>query len=142
MIFDISKLKRQLIKYEGLKLKPYQDTVGKWTIGVGRNLDDLGISESEAHVLLTNDINRIALELAQKPYVLALNGDDVRTRVIVEMAFNLGVPRLEGFKDMLEAIMNRAFIRAGDEMLNSKWSGQVGQRAVKLADMMRTGRDE
>ena len=55
-IMDYEKLKLQLIKHEGLRLKPYRDSVGILSIGVGRNLDDVGISEDEAMVLLGNDI--------------------------------------------------------------------------------------
>ena len=128
----------QLKRDEGLKLKPYHCTVGKLTIGVGRNLDDNGISEDEAMLLLDNDIQSHTDELVGRlPWVLSL--DEARLGVLLNMAFNLGVPRLLGFKKTL------AFIEAGDyhaasvEMLNGNWARQVGKRAERLSVQMRTG---
>ena len=80
-------LKLMLLRHEGLKLKPYQDTVGKVTVGVGRNLDDVGISREEAMFMLDNDIKKAKLGLAHMfPWYLSL--DDVRQAVMVDMTFN------------------------------------------------------
>lgn len=134
------KLEQQLIKHEGLRLKPYRDTVGKLTIGVGRNLDDKGISEGEARLLLDNDIaNTIACLSSTLPWFQ--NMDDVRRRVLIDMAFNMGVTGLMGFKNMLAAVMVSNWGRASSEMLSSKWAKQVGRRAQTLAHMMQTGED-
>lgn len=48
----MSRLHDMLIRHEGLRLKPYHDTVRKLTIGIGRNLDDVGITHEEALILL------------------------------------------------------------------------------------------
>ena len=78
---------------EGLRLKPYRDTVGKLTIGIGRNLDDVGISEAEAKYLLSNDLDRTISDLDK--YMLWWQTlDTPRRRVILNMAFNLGVAGL------------------------------------------------
>jgi lysozyme len=135
-----ARLKLQLVRHEGIRLKPYHDSVGKLTIGVGRNLDDVGITNLEAKVLLENDIERVESELLAKlPVYAAL--DDVRQRVLMDMAFNMGVEGVLGFPKMLAAINAKDFATAHAEMLNSKWARQVGFRAIELATMMETGLD-
>ncbi len=134
----IMALHRQLIRYEGLKLRPYKDTVGKLTIGVGRNLDDVGISEQEAMILLDNDIERARLDLAKAlPWVKTL--DSVRQDVLINMAFNMGIGGLLTFKNTLASIKAGDYADAANKMLQSKWARQVGLRASELSQMMRTG---
>jgi lysozyme len=131
-----TQLRALLVKHEGERLKPYRDTVGKVTIGVGRNLDDDGISADEATVLLDDDINRLWHEL---PGAIACfpSLDDVRQHVLMDMAFNMGVAGLLKFTKMLAAIEARDFSTAADEMLSSAWAREVGARATELATMMR-----
>lgn len=134
------RLRKQLVAHEGLRLKPYRDTVGKLTIGVGRNLDDVGVTEDEALGLLDGDVDRVEGHLrAAVPCFGSL--DDVRQRVLADMAFNLGVPGLLKFKAALAAVAARKFDEAAAEMLASAWAGQVKGRAETLARMMRTGAD-
>ena len=131
-----TKVKVQLVGHEGLRLKPYRDTVGKLTIGVGRNLDDAGVTEDEAKVLLDNDVTRVWKSLTNAlPYFGSL--DDDRQHVLIDMAFNLGLAGLANFKRMLAAVEARDFSLAAREMLDSKWASQVGQRAKTLAAMMK-----
>lgn len=131
-------LANQLLIDEGLKLKPYQDTVGKWTIGVGRNLDDVGISKSEAMMLLGADIDKVMAQLDDKlPWWSGMS--DARQQAIANMAFNLGIERLLGFKNTLAAMQAGRYDEAANGMLASKWALQVGQRARRLADMMKRG---
>ena len=132
------ELEQQLIAHEGISLKPYLCPAGKLTIGVGRNLDANGISSAEAMLMLRGDIlvARLSLEKVL-PGFLALSPP--RRRVLIDMCFNLGLPRLLGFKKMLAAVLAKDFNRAADEMLASAWSTQVGQRAQTLATMMREG---
>lgn len=132
-------LEDMLLRHEGLRLKPYRDTVGKLTIGVGRNLDDVGITRDEALALLRNDVARAQAALdAALPWRADL--DPVRGRVLVDMAFNLGVPGLLAFSGTLGAIRDGAYAQAADRMLQSRWAAQVHGRAAELAQMMRTGR--
>lgn len=135
---DITALTEELTRDEGLRLKPYKDSVGKLTIGVGRNLDDVGITAEEAKSLLSNDIQRtiVALDTAI-PWWKGL--DSVRQRVLVNMAFNMGVGKLLGFKNTLAAIQAGKFEDAATEMLDSTWARQVGARAQRLALMMQKG---
>lgn len=138
MSLDRERLRAQLTRHEGLRLKPYLDSVGKLTIGVGRNLDDVGISQDEARYLLESDIDRVVKGLlARFPWVLDL--DPVRQSVLVNMTFNLGLVGLAGFARTLQAIRERRFKEAAEHMLESRWSQQVGQRAVELANQMRSG---
>lgn len=137
---DADRLRSDLVRDEGLRLKPYRDTVGKLTIGVGRNLDDVGISQPEALVLLSSDIERVVSDLtARVPCWVAL--DEVRQRVLANMAFNLGISRLLGFVQTLSAVQSGRWADASVAMLSSVWAQQVGPRATRLAEMMRTGQD-
>ncbi|MBB5322321.1 glycoside hydrolase family protein [Marinobacter oulmenensis] len=130
-------LLEQLERHEGLRLKPYKDTVGKLTVGYGRNLDDRGISQDEAEFMLDNDIDEVEEDLRRLPLYLSL--DPVRQTVMANMAFNMGLPTLLTFSRMLGALGERDWDRAAAEMLNSKWARQVGRRAEELADLMRRG---
>lgn len=133
-----TKLAEQLKKHEGLKFKPYTDTVGKLTLGVGRNLIDKGITEQEALFMLNNDVDYFYSKLCQRiNWMKTL--DDARQNVLVNMAFNLGIAGLMSFKKMLLACEHGNFKIAATEMLNSKWAKQVGNRAVELSEQMRTG---
>jgi lysozyme len=125
-----------LVRHEGLRTKPYRDTVGKLTIGVGRNLDDVGISEAEALVLLDTDINHCFRELTRAlPFFGSLSSD--RQNVLIDMAINLGVAGLLGFKKMIRHLEHSDFKGAASEMLDSKWARQNGARATELSEMMR-----
>jgi lysozyme len=134
---DIEALKNQLILHEGLKLEPYQCTAGKLTIGVGRNIEDIGITEEEARYLLDNDILRVCDELDRN---LSWWRDlsDVRQRILVDMVFNLGISRFMQFQNTISAIENGDYDKAAEEMLDSRWAQQVGQRAHRLAGAMIT----
>ena len=129
-----------IAKHEGLRLKPYRDPVGKLTIGYGRNLDDIGISQSEALVLLGNDIGW-ATKAARRMFEKFDDLNGVRQAVLIDMAFNLGEARLGKFFKMIAAVKSGDFEKAADEMLSSKWAHQVGTRALENARLMRTGKE-
>lgn len=133
----MSDIRDQLILYEGLRLLPYRDTVGKLTIGVGRNLDDKGITRAEALMMLDTDIAECLVDLDTFPWFRQL--DHERQVVMVNMRFNLGPLGLREFKNTLAAIAAGDYATAAANMLQSKWAQQVGQRAVTLAATMRTG---
>jgi len=134
----VTDLQSQLIRDEGVRLKIYQDTVGKWTIGVGRNLSDDGISQSEAMMLLSNDIAATGKALQTAiPWSMAL--DDVRLGALTNMAFNMGVGGLLQFKNFLAAMQQGNWTEARNQMLDSKWAEQVGSRAQRLAIQVETG---
>jgi|SRR5690554_878162 len=133
----MNKLERELIRDEGLRLKPYYDSVGKLTIGIGRNLDDNGISEAEALVMLRNDIANSQRELERFGWFRQL--DSRRKDAILNMHFNLGLPRLLSFKKMIAALEQGKWDKAADEALNSRWAEQVGERAVRISLIIRYG---
>jgi lysozyme len=135
---DPTKLAAELFRDEDCKLKPYRDPVGKLTIGIGRNLDDVGISREEAEHLLHNDIAEVILDLDRAlPWWRSL--DEVRQRVLANMAFNMGIVKLGTFKNTLRFIQAGRYLEAAQAMLDSKWARQVGPRAERLAVMMRDG---
>lgn len=135
---DVARLKSDLRRHEGTRLRPYVCTAGKITIGIGRNLTDNGISRNEAEYLLDNDIRRhYEMLVARFPVVSTLN--DVRREVLVNMALNLGIAGVAKFVKMWAAIEQGDFGRAAQEMMDSRWSGQVGDRAVELAGRMKRG---
>ena len=149
----------KLIAAEGLKLQVYKDTLGIDTIGIGRNLEDrgitkqelddldipsidhvyeYGITEADAVYLATNDVQIVEEELVRAhPCVDRL--DSVRQLIVIDMAFNLGVPRLCKFKKMWAAIHEEQYDIAAKEMLDSRWARQVKGRATKLANAMHNG---
>lgn len=138
MNYNKGKLKSQLKRHEGTKLKAYQDSEGVWTIGTGRNLQAMTITQSLADEWLKEDINIAADEL-NKTFPWVGNLSEPRRRVLINMAFNLGIPRLAGFKLMWKALERRDYKDAAKEMLDSKWRDQVGQRAYELAIKMEEG---
>ncbi len=135
---NICRLMEQLRIDEGTRDKPYVDTVGKLTIGVGRNLTDVGLSDGEIACLLRNDI-AAATEAATKNFEWFTTLSEVRQEVVVNMLFNLGLPRFSGFKKCIAAIAAADYKEASVQMLDSRWARQVGVRAVRLANAMGTG---
>ncbi len=135
---NIDYLKKQLARHEGSRLKPYKDSVGKLTIGVGRNLDDVGISSDEEDLMLNNDIDRATNDLTS--HIAWWNSlDEARSLVLVNMTFNMGISRLMQFQHMLAALQSGDYQKAADEMVNSEWYKQTGVRALELVNQMRTG---
>ena len=149
----------KLIVSEGLKLQVYKDTLGIDTIGIGRNLEDrgitkeeldwmdipnigivyeMGITEADAVYLATNDVQIVEEELL-RAHSCVEQLDSVRQLILVDMAFNMGVPRLCKFKMMWAAIHDEDYPTAAKEMLNSRWASQVKGRATKLANAMHNG---
>jgi lysozyme len=131
-------LRRLLIKHEGIRLKPYLDTVGKSTIGVGRNLTDIGVNELEAMMMLSNDIFRIKREAVDN-FAWFKSLDLVRQDVVLSMLFNMGLDHFKTFTKFIDALRIQNYERAASEMLASVWASQVKYRAVELAQMMRSG---
>ena len=140
MNYNKERLIDQLIRHEGMELKVYKDSLGIETIGIGRNLVDRGVTEEEARYLCNNDIAIVERELVQNfPIVSSLS--DIRIRVLLDMAFNVGLPRLRGFKRMWAALDKHDYGEAAKEMLDSKWARQVKTRAYTLARMMESGEE-
>ena len=135
----MNKLERMLIKHEGCVLNAYEDSVGVVSVGVGRNLDSLGISMDEAMFMLANDIDRCRKELSGA-FSWFDKLDQVRQEVMIMLCFNLGLTRFRKFRLALGYMSCSDYENAAREFLRSKWSKQVGQRSEVLADMIVTGR--
>jgi len=137
---DYRQTALQLLKvHEGFAQFPYKCTAGVVTIGYGRNLETRGLSETEAAYLLQCDIKIAENELMdQYDYFWGISG--VRKAVLIDMMVNLGATRLAHFKRMHQALENRDYHEAADEMLDSRWAAQVGVRALTLAQVMRDNR--
>jgi lysozyme len=133
----VSDLISMLKRHEGLRLKPYHCSAGKLSIGFGRNLDDMGISEDEALYLLQNDIDRCYSELSVFNWFHEL--DQIRQEALISMLFNLGLPRLLTFKKMIARLMAKEYSQAAEEIINSLYARQVGDRANELAYMIERG---
>ena len=133
---------REQLKFdEGVKTQAYKDSEGLLTIGVGRLIDPSikgsGLSPYEINVLLENDL----VKAENDAKILFPSFDklsDVRKSVLINMAFNLGRSRLEGFKNFKAAVEAGKFHIAAEEMLSSRWAQQVGKRAERLAHQMLT----
>lgn len=159
-------MEAQLLLHEGLRTSAYLDTEGYWTVGVGYNLsgrgtraledvigrrvgDDLSkvvITRDEALKMLRADIRRVVAAV-RVAFTEFDSLDDVRQRVVVDMAFNMAYKALT-FKAAIDAIRRRDWSRASRELYKSKWSRQVGDgpggkfdRADRLANMLLTGQD-
>lgn len=134
-------LRGQLKRDEGTELKLYVDTVGKASIGTGRNLTDKGITPREADMMLDNDIDEAVAALdVNLPWWADL--DEPRRRVLVNMAFNMGINTLLTFRHTLDLISHGQYAAAANAMMDSRWADQVGKRANRLAETMRTGVDD
>ena len=131
----LHELKDKVLEYEGLSLKPYFCPAGKLTIGIGRNLEDNGITKDEALFLMENDLVKVHLALQKSIANFDSLPKEVK-EVLVHMAFNLGPAKLMTFKKKLLAIKLHDFEGAAKEMLDSKWAKQVGTRATELAKAM------
>ena len=123
--------------HEGLKLQVYKCPANRLTIGYGRNLDDRGISKEEAEMLLLNDLETSTKEAKKFEFYENLTSN--RQDVIVEMIFNLGLTRFKKFKKTIGYINQANHSAAADEMLDSRWAKQVGQRALTLSNKFRAG---
>ena len=130
-------LRTEVMQAEGLRLTPYTDTAGVLTIGYGRNLER-GISKIEAEVLLDHDLAQ-AEQDCRKAFDWFADLSERRQAVIVEMVFNLGLPRFRGFGQTIAAIKAKDYDLAARCMLSSRWAEQVKGRATRLAEAMRRG---
>lgn len=131
------KLVQQLKRHEGYRRLVYECSRGVLTVGIGRNLETVGISEKEAEFLLENDIQEAIKRLNQ--HDLLSGHDEVRQAVLINMAFNLGINGLLKFRQSLKHWRNKDYESFSNEILKSRWARQVGSRAAELSEQARTG---
>lgn len=126
-----------LKRHEGFRSKPYRCTAGKLTIGYGLNLD-AGITEEEAAYLLNMRVDKIKYNLSVVlPFWDKLS--EMRKEVLIDMAYNLGIEGLLGFKKTLGLMGMGDYEGASKQMLTSLWAKQVPNRAKELAELFKNG---
>ena len=137
----MSMIIEMLRVHEGVETHAYKCTADKTTIGVGRNIDPaggIGLSDSEINLLLSNDVKRVSAELI-RAFSWYSELDEVRKDAMIDMCFNMGLPRLKLFKKSLAAMANGDYDIAAIEFLDSNWAKQVGGRSIIVTDMIRSG---
>lgn len=148
MFSDMDRLMDQLRQSEGLRLKAYKDTVGVLTVGYGHNCESspvggvskVGdtISMETAEQLFLEDV-MVAVDAVQREFSWVKTLNPARQAVLYDMSFNMGIGTLKTFKNTLKYVQQGDYEQAASNMLKSKWASQVGKRAVRLSDQMRTG---
>ena len=137
----MSRIVEDLKRHEGVILHGYYDHLNYMTCGVGRCLEEgvgIGLTMEEAEYLLANDIARVREELT-KTFEWLEDLNEPRQEAMINLNFNLGLTKLRGFKMALAAMAENDFDEAADQFMDSRWSGQVGQRAVEVTEQIRTG---
>jgi len=135
----MSKLIEMIKRHEGVKKYVYEDSLGIKTIGVGRNLESMGLLSKEIDFLLMNDVERVITEL-ECTFDWFSDLDGARRDAMIDIGFNLGVgSRLLSFKKALAAMEDEDYTKAAIEFMNSKWAEQTGSRAIELCDMIESG---
>jgi len=141
MVTFMGPLIETLKRHEGVKAFAYQCTANKTTIGVGRCVDEdggIGLSDDEIEYLLMNDIERCDAEL-RAAYDWYGSLGKPRRDAMINLCFNLGLTRLRGFVKALEAMSRGQYDVAADEFMDSRWAKQVGDRAVEVTELIRSG---
>ena len=128
-------LEQRITRHEGLRLKPYVDTVGKITIGVGHNLTDNGLPAAMVDELFQGDL-QIAKDALHHAFPWTDTLTPLRYEVFVELVFNLGTPKLALFDTFLSLAQADDWPGASADLLTTKWAAQVKSRAVELAHLL------
>ena len=144
---NIEALREQLKTDEGVKYEIYKDHLGYPTFGIGHLIteddpehgepDGTEISEDRVNEIFESDVAKFVSEAK----ILFPDLDelpDVAQQVIVNMAFNMGRPRLSKFKNFIAGVNDRDWVRAAEEMMDSRWADQVGARATRLRNLILT----
>ncbi len=137
----MDELLKRITAHEGKRKSAYQDSLGYWTIGIGRLCDkrfNAGLSDDEMLYLLSNDIAKSKKELSQYDWFTKMN--EVRQGVMIELNFNIGLSHLLGFKSMIGYLTKADYIHAAAAMLDSLWAKQVGEnRSTDMAKRLSAG---
>jgi lysozyme len=137
-MINLKRLQDQLVIDEGLELKPYRCSADKLTIGVGRNIQEVGITKGEAMMLLANDIARVSGECQREfPWFAELT--QLRKEAVINLVFNMGMATFKKFKKTIAFIEAGEYERAGTELLDSNYARQVGERSQRVANMLADG---
>jgi lysozyme len=134
---DMERLRTTITRHEGARLEMYQDSLGIWTIGVGHNIQEKGISDRVMDLMLEEDLQEAIDEVKRNVSFFTEMPEQVQ-EALVNLSFNMGIPRLMQFKKTLAYLREGDFTSAASELLDSRYATQVGERAIEIADMIRT----
>jgi len=135
----MNKLIEQLKIHEGFRSNVYTCSGGKKTVGYGRNLDDVGLTVEESEMLLRNDVLTATTQVLNAfPWMSSWN--DARSSAIINLTFNIGINGVKKFKNALSSMKENDFENGAFHLLDSKWAAQVGDRAIEIAEQIRTGK--
>ena len=132
---DFDLLKKRLVDFEGLVLKPYHCSQNYLSIGVGRNLDSNGITEAEAMYLLDNDIHKVKEQL-DKQWEVWRTFPDAAKYVCIDVAFNMGINTWMSFRKTRAYMELGEWEKAASEILDSKYAEQDGRRAIFKSEQL------
>lgn len=152
-MYDKDKLLEELVRDEGLDSNPYRDSLGIWTVGIGHNLEEHGLPMGMLVDVISRagGLNEGEINLLTNKHIAEAGGhldsifpawramSDTRQRVLMNMIFNLGPTRLQGFRLMFGALARKDYEEAAVQMMDSKWAEQVGERSTRLRTMMLEG---
>ena len=133
---NLEAIRNRLVLEEGLKLTPYKCTANKLTIGVGRNIEDRGISNETAMQMLDEDIDIMVNELRQNLSWFDKQNDAIQG-VLIDLCFNMGISRLLMFVQTLKLIEQGQYAMAADELLDSKYAAMLPARSKRNAEILR-----
>ena len=137
---DIQRLKKSVIKHEGIRYQKYKDHLGNWTIGVGHLIkkdEEFGtqpLTNEQVDKILNVDLNQ-AIDDARN-FVDENSIKEEAFEIVVEMAFQLGLTRLLGFKNFQKSLKEVDYKASSLHMLDSRWAKQTPNRANTLASQM------
>lgn len=134
----IDILEAQLEIDEGKRNKMYLDSKGIPSLGIGHNLRDKPISDRAVRVIFEDDVADAEADIRKLFYDFD-DLNDNRKAVVLNMMFNMGLPTFSQFKNTISLINHGEYGQAADAMLDSAWAKQVGERAVRLSNLMRSG---
>lgn len=142
----LSQIKEDLVRHEGYVTEIYLCSEGYATFGIGHMItaDDMEHTwpvgtpvEDERILQVFHDDCMVAVTDAECVVDDLYSHPDECIRVLVNMAFNIGRPRLSQFKNMIAAVNANDYQLAADEMIDSRWYNQVGRRSKELVEIMR-----
>jgi lysozyme len=133
---ELYKLKQMLIDHEGERLRMYKCPAGKWTIGIGHNIEDKGISKAVSDLMFMEDIREVLTDLPRLVGEFESLPDPVQY-VLADMRFQLGFAGIREFKKTLQAANARDWPAMMREMKASAWYRQTTDRAEDLIRMVR-----
>ena len=125
----LDKIVEMLRRHEGLRLHPYHCSENKLTLGIGRNIEDRGITEDEALFLLNNDIKLVQEELTKNWGVWRTFPEKARM-VCIDMTFQMGITGFMSFRETRQLMELGKWVDASEEVLRSKYAIQTPSRAL------------